>query len=775
VGRGWASVDAQLLCAGATLCLSVCLAVIYQRSRRDPLLREVSLFAGALTAVLLASVAMFRFRSNDLPLLMRTLALHAAAIVSIRLASTMRGRSAPGWLWAGVGACIAIRTVLWPTSLIFAHRFDSHGLPVYGHWMPASGLPLVLLPTAYLVYSALQIGDRIETLSYLVAVSLSCVMLTLSVFLKDSLIGEPLSSYWTLPQLVALTLITLRRLGRVSRRERLLAWHQEVLGQLSRDAFDITGCHDVLRLMQDNAEAVLPAIRCTFDVVGEQETPEPGGTAIVVPVESFPLQARAVLDQPTELSPEDETFLRTLVGLVAAWVRRREVEAQVRHAALHDPLTGLPNRAMLTSWLEEALARPRLPGHAVGVVIADLDGFQRVNDSFGSVAGDEQLREIGRRLSSSFPAAQVSRAGGDVFAVALVGVPAEKVHAAAATLTAVLAGDYECDGNTFGFTAGVGVAVATREDSASSLLRNAETAMHRVKQAGGNRVEVFEQRLRRELLDRMRLEHGLSQAVEAGNIVLHYQPVVDVEEGSVIGVEALARWRRDGELVPPGEWIPVAEETGLITGIGAYVLTAACREAMGAASPLPGSAYVAVNVSARQVDGGLLPRVERVLAGGTDPRRLTVEITETAVMQQPDLARRLLTTLREWGVRIALDDFGTGHSSLSMLTRLPVDVIKIDRSFINRIVERDGAALVTSIVSLAGSLELSVIAEGVETVEQLELVRDLGCRYAQGFLFARPAPLSQLRPSYGVLGRNAGTGVVVPMQRSSLRRASGVS
>jgi diguanylate cyclase (GGDEF)-like protein len=775
VTRGWASADAQLLCAGATLCLSICLAAIYQRSRRDPLLREVSFFAGTLTAVLLATVAMFRFRSNDVPLLARTLALYAAVVVCVRLASTMRGRPAPGWLRAGVGVLVVGRLALWPTDLVFAHRFDAHGLPVYGPWMSATGMALVLLPTAYLVYAALQVDDRLETIAYIAAMSASCAMLTSSVFVTDSLVSEPLASYWTLPQLVALTIITLRRLSRVTRRERLLAWHQEVLAQLSRHAFEITDFDEVLRLMRANVEAVLPALRCTFEVVAEHEAREPSDTAVVVPIDGFPLLCRAVTERPVQLSSEDETFLGTLVGLVAAWVRRREVEAQVRHAALHDPLTGLPNRAMLTSWIECALADPQRSSHAVGVIIADLDGFQRVNDSFGSVAGDELLREIGRRLVSTLPAAEVSRAGGDVFAMALAGVSAEVVSSAAADTLSVLAGDYACEGNTFGFTASVGVALATGEDTASSLLRNAESAMHRAKRSGGHRVEVFEQRLRRQLLDRLRLEHELSRAVDDGNIVLHYQPVVDVEDGSVIGVEALSRWRRAGELAPPGEWIPVAEETGLITGIGAHVMMAACGEAIGVGSPLPASAYVAVNVSARQVDDELLPMVERVLAGGTDPRRLIVEITETAVMEQPDLARRLLTELRERGVRIALDDFGTGHSSLSMLTRLPVDVIKIDRSFISRIVERDGAALVTSIVSLAGSLQLSVIAEGVETVEQLELVRDLGCRYAQGFLFARPATLKHLRSSYSVPGRSGNAGVVLPMQRSPLRKVSGLS
>ena len=398
--RGWASADAQLLCAGATLCLSVSLAAIYQRSRRDPLLRDVSLFAGTLTAVLLATVAMFRFPANGLPFLARTLALHAAAIVSVRLASTMRGRPAPMWLSAAVGAVIGVRTVIWPSHLLFAHRFDAHGLPIYGPWMAVTGLPVVLLATAYLIYAALHVGDRFETLTYIAAVSLSCAMLTVSVFVTDSLISEALTAYWTLPQLVALTGITLRRLGRVTRRERVLAWHQEVLGQLSRDAFDIANLDEVLRLMRSNAEAV-PAVPWAFEVVPAKEQDAPAGTAVVVPVDGFPLQAHAVTDRPVRLSAEDERFLRTLAELVAAWVRRREVEAQVQHAALHDPLTGLPNRAMLINWLEAALTGPQPHDHTVGVVIADLDGFQRINDSFGSGAGDELLREIGRRLTST--------------------------------------------------------------------------------------------------------------------------------------------------------------------------------------------------------------------------------------------------------------------------------------------------------------------------------------------------------------------------------------
>jgi len=424
---------------------------------------------------------------------------------------------------------------------------------------------------------------------------------------------------------------------------------------------------------------------------------------------------------------------------------RKRMERELAHRALHDTLTGLPNRALLMDRLEGALARRRRDEGVVGALFVDLDDFKLINDSLGHSTGDALLRAVAPRLSALVRRGDtVARFGGDEFVVLCESL-AEPRDALllAQRIVAAMEEPFALDGARHVVTATVGIAIADSASDPETLLSNADAAMYRAKAAGRSRYEVFDESVRVQVVERLALEARLRHALAADELHLHFQPIVRLTDSAITGFEALLRWQPcDGPPVAPGEFIPVAEQAGLIVPIGDFVLRTACRQAVQWHQHNP-DLRMSINVSAVQVaDPDFADCVRRVIdETGVDPRSLCLEITESALMEDPPRAVKMLGALRGVGAQIALDDFGTGYSSLSHLKRFPLDAVKIDRDFVGEVgADPRDAAIVDTIVRLARTLGLRAVGEGVETVEQAEALLGLGCDEAQGFLFARPLP-----------------------------------
>ena len=421
---------------------------------------------------------------------------------------------------------------------------------------------------------------------------------------------------------------------------------------------------------------------------------------------------------------------------------RRRAEADLAHQATHDPLTGLPNRVLLLDRLDLALARRERGGGAVGVLLLDLDRFKVVNDSLGHAAGDAILVGVASRLLGAVrPGDTVARLGGDEFVVVCEEIHGEiEAVAVADRLLAALSERFSVGDFELFLTGSVGVALAPTADvDASSLLRDADAVMYRAKERGRNRWEVFNDSLRDRVVERLAVETALRRALERDDeLVLHYQPVISLADGNVTGTEALIRWHHPTRgLVLPGDFIGVAEESGLVVPLGRKVVAEACRQlAAWAGRPGCEELTIAVNLSARQLTS---PHFVRTVAGaladaGADPSRMWFEITETALMEDLDRALPVLRGLRELGVQLWIDDFGTGYSSLEYLRRLPLDGLKVDRSFIADVATNTGdSAIVAGIVNLAHSLGLEALAEGVESSAQGAELTRMGYELAQGW------------------------------------------
>ncbi len=431
----------------------------------------------------------------------------------------------------------------------------------------------------------------------------------------------------------------------------------------------------------------------------------------------------------------------------------KAAEEALAHAYLHDSLTGLPNRTLFTYRLAYALAKGKSAPGSIAVLVLDLDRFKAINDGLGHEVGDEVLVAVAGRLEAADGTADViARLGGDEFLVLFDGDDAEgdAVAFARRALHALSAPIAAADNEVF-ITASIGVAcTSARVTQATPLLSNADAAMYQAKRRGGGTVEVFGEVMRMRVLDRMNTEHSLHRALERRELRLFYQPVVEINGARAVGVEALLRWEHpEHGLVAPNRFIPVAEESGLIIPIGAWVLHEACRQlCMWRADRFGGPrGAVEVNLSARQIDHPeIISTVERILDDtGLPPANLTLEITESALMNDAASALRVLRALKDLGVTLAIDDFGTGYSSLSHLQRFPLDILKIDKSFVDELgVDRGGAEIVAAVVKLAHALGLQVIAEGVETERQLDALGRLDCDFAQGYLFSRPVPAHEL-------------------------------
>jgi len=426
--------------------------------------------------------------------------------------------------------------------------------------------------------------------------------------------------------------------------------------------------------------------------------------------------------------------------------------AHLTHLATHDGLTGLPNRTSFVERLRGAImVRARMDRPLV-VILADVDRFKLINDSLGHELGDEVLASVAHRLRDLARTNDlVARVGANQFAILCEAVSDEKIAVVLAERIRLgLAHPLWVDDRAVPISVSVGVAVAN-DDSAERVLRNADTAMLEAKQTGRNRTVLFDQTLAQRVEQRLSMEHALRRALELNELALVYQPQVALTNNAIVGAEALVRWNSPQlGSVSPAEFIPVAEDTGLIIGIGRWVLHHACHEAARwhEVNPAASDLDVHVNLSPRQfLQPDLGEMVERALqASGLAPHRLCLEITETAVMHDINLALTTLTSLRRLGVRVALDDFGVGHSSLSYLRSLPVDVLKLDKSFIDRLgQDQRDADIVTAVINLARALGLSVVAEGIETEDQRRILRSLGCTLAQGFLFSKPLPPTAFR------------------------------
>jgi len=425
---------------------------------------------------------------------------------------------------------------------------------------------------------------------------------------------------------------------------------------------------------------------------------------------------------------------------------RKELEGQLRHQALHDSLTGLPNRALFTDRIQHALDRSsRAQESPLAVLFLDLDDFKTINDSLGHGAGDELLMEVGRRLGHTLrPADTAARLGGDEFAILLEDVASETPQAVAGRLLKAFERPFTIHRKQVQVHASIGIAVeAHAATTPEELLRNADLAMYMAKQRGKSRYELYEERMHEAAIRRLELKASLERAIAEEKLEVYYQPIVELRDGAVVGFEALLRWRdSDGQFVSVPEVISLAEETGLIAPIGRFVLREACRQALEWVAPGGAPMHVAVNVSASQLEQGSVVRDVRAALrlSGLDPSALVIEITESTLIHDSLSALRELRGLRKLGVRLALDDFGTGYSSLGRLRHLPFNIVKIDRSFVSRITQEQEGAVVQSILEMATTMGLEVVAEGIETQAQLLALRARGCRLGQGYHFSRPVP-----------------------------------
>jgi diguanylate cyclase (GGDEF)-like protein/PAS domain S-box-containing protein len=446
-------------------------------------------------------------------------------------------------------------------------------------------------------------------------------------------------------------------------------------------------------------------------------------------------------------SQDDVAFLSGVATLVSAAVQRHREEQATRHEALHDPLTRLPNRALAVDRIAQALARRRREGVDVVVFALDVDRFKMINDSLGHAAGDEVLLAVAPRLAAAVrPSDTVARLGGDEFVVICVGEDAARqVTEVAERLAAAAHQSLVLEGREHAVTISIGITVsASPEDTPRSLLRDADAAMYRAKQRGRGRYELFDEAMRADVMIRMRTEGELRHALEGGEFKVWYQPMIDLATGRPISTEALLRWEHpERGLTAPLEFIHVAEEMGLIGDLGLDVLECACRQTALWQQQFDTPLGVSVNVSGRQATN---PRFAAQAAGIAErselrARTLTLEITESVLMEEADSPTAILAPMHAHGLTVALDDFGTGYSSLSRLKRFPLDVLKIDRSFISG-VDSDPAdrAIVKATIDMAHAVGLAVVAEGVETREQEGYLRAFGCDRAQGYLYSRPQP-----------------------------------
>jgi diguanylate cyclase (GGDEF)-like protein/PAS domain S-box-containing protein len=454
-----------------------------------------------------------------------------------------------------------------------------------------------------------------------------------------------------------------------------------------------------------------------------------------------------------DFKPGDIDFVQALANVLGDVIERQQTKDDIRHRAMHDPLTGLPNRVLFMDRLHQSTERLRRRAQSLTAILAlDLDRFKLVNDSLGHRIGDELLAAAAPRLRQAVRSSDtVARFGGDEFGILLEDIGGEReAMEMAERIASVFAHPFVLGGTEHYVTTSIGIALTEGGDAPEDLLRDADAAMHRAKERGRARFELFDEGIRGRAVSRLRVENDLRRALERDELTLDYQPLVSLHDRSLVSVEALVRWDHpERGRIPPSDFIPIAEENGLIEPIGRWVLDRACRQAATWCEDRPDARplSMSVNLSAAQVEApGLAESVAAALRSSRlDPSCLALELTESILVGEFDEIAQTLDALKELGVRLVLDDFGTGYSSLSYLTRLPLDVLKVDRSFVDGLgIEPRDTAITETIVAMSQALSLSVVGEGVETELQLAELRRLGCDLAQGYHFSRPVPAAEI-------------------------------
>ncbi len=427
----------------------------------------------------------------------------------------------------------------------------------------------------------------------------------------------------------------------------------------------------------------------------------------------------------------------------------KKAEEAIRHHAYHDHLTGLPNRLLFDDRLEHAIAQASRGHQILALLFLDVDRFKTINDTLGHAAGDRLLIEIGKRLVRRKRSSDtVARLGGDEFLIVASNLRmVEDAARVAENVLEAIRPPVTLEGHQLHITASIGISLFPHDGAdGESLIKNADIALYRAKDQGRDGYQIFAPEMNARALEKLMFENSLRRAIEQDELVLHYQPQIDSRSGRIMGAETLVRWRRDQNLVMPNDFISLAEDAGLIVALGEWVLKTACIQAR----QWQDSGYdlnLAVNVSAHQLQrSGFLATVDRLIdASGVDPHKLELEVTESAVMNNPEQGIRILAELRAKGIQIAIDDFGTGHSSLSYLKRMPVTTLKIDRAFVSDIGRHGNeGAIVKAIIAMAHSLDMKVVAEGVELEGQRAFLSVNGCDQMQGFFFSRPVPADEL-------------------------------
>ena len=439
-----------------------------------------------------------------------------------------------------------------------------------------------------------------------------------------------------------------------------------------------------------------------------------------------------------------------LIAYLTDITERKEAEERIHHLAYYDALTGLPNRTLLTKLVDQAVAVAQRSGMQGCVLFIDLNRFKLINDALGRQAGDQLLREVAQRFRHALREQDVvARLGGDEFAVGLFEIGQDlEASMVAQKLMAALSEPFIIDGNDLRVGASIGISVYPQDGTdAEGLLRQADIAMYRAKQGmEADGVAFYSQDMNQGMHERMKIESGLRQALGNGQLLLHYQPKFSIHDGTIVGAEALVRWKHpERGLVPPAEFIPLAEATGLVVQVGEWVLEQACAQAQAWKRAGMQPIRLAVNVSAREFTQALPGRVQETLRRyGLEPEWLELEITESTLMHNIDRVIGIMDRITALGVALSLDDFGTGYSSLSYLKRFPIDTLKIDRSFTTGIpADANDCAIASTIISIAQQLKHRVIAEGVETAEQVAFLRSAGCNEVQGYLYSRPLPAAE--------------------------------
>jgi len=519
----------------------------------------------------------------------------------------------------------------------------------------------------------------------------------------------------------------------------------------------------VLEILDNDAsEAIKAGIRnLRQEVVHSTNGSSHGNGHLFMDLEMLHKDGSAVRASGTVFATGTGSDFR-LGGFVHQAIEERPAPTEiVPRERMHDPLTGLPNRSLFVRRLTVAIDDLRRGQGSVAVVVFDIDRFKSINDAMGHDVGDDVLVAMVARLRLAIGSVRplIARLGGDEF-LALFEHTGHQARQFAEDYAerslGALRDPFDIGGSEIFLTASVGIsATSDPYADASTLLANADAAMHETKSSGGGGQRFFGEAMRQQVIERMTTEHSLHRALDRRELMLFYQPVVTIAGQGAVGVEALIRWQHPEQgLMYPDRFIPVAEESGLIIPIGAWVLEEACNQLHrwregGDSGP---SGTVEVNLSARQIDHPeLVATVEGILeTTGVPPENLTLEITESALMRDAVSALQVLQALKSIGVSLAIDDFGTGYSSLSYLQRFPLDILKVDKSFIDELGLDSGTEIVAAVINLAHALGLNVIAEGVETEEQLRVLQQLHCDYAQGYLFSQPLPAHELTGSVAI-------------------------